>query len=171
MDVVIGLGANLGDRRATLVSAVRALSTLGRVAAISSLYETLAVDAPGPDFLNAAARLDVRADPVALLVALLEVERAHGRERRERFGPRTLDLDVLWIRERVVTEPGLAVPHARLLERRFALAPLLDVAPDAHDPRTGRSLAAHLSALPESGVVLFAGSGWVPAFQATPLSG
>jgi len=172
MDVVIGLGANLGDRRAALGSAARALAAHGRVTGVSALYETAAVDAPGPDFLNAALRLEVQATPEALLDLLLAIEREHGRERRARFGPRTLDLDVLWVRDLVMSEPFLTVPHPRLLERRFALAPLLDVAPDATDPRTGRSLASHLAGLPREGVLRVLGSEWLsgldPSVAAPP---
>ena len=145
LDVVVGLGSNLGDRAATLASAVRALASLPstRVVAESARVETAPVGGPpqGP-YLNGAVRLSTELSPRALLDGLLAIERAHGRERRERWGPRTLDLDVLWIAGLVVDEPGLVVPHPRLREREFALRPLLEVAAGAVDPSTGEAYAA-----------------------------
>ena len=132
---VIGLGANLGDRLATLKSAVLALETHGAVLAVSDLYESAAVGPPQPDFLNAAVLLESPLTPERLLAELLSVERAHGRERRERWGPRTLDLGL------VLEGPTLTLPHPELLRRAFALGPLLDVAPDAREPRSGRRYA------------------------------
>ena len=140
MDAVIGLGANLGERGRVLAAAVAELGRLGVVTAVSRLYETPPVGPPQPSYLNAAARLETTLEPAALLQALLDVEKRHGRERREKWGPRTLDLDILWIRDRVVDEPALTVPHLRLRERLFALLPLLDVAPDALDPRSSEPL-------------------------------
>jgi 2-amino-4-hydroxy-6-hydroxymethyldihydropteridine diphosphokinase len=120
--------------------AVRRIELLpwARITARSRVYETAPVGgvAQGP-FLNAAVALAWGGEPSALMAALLEVERALGRVRDVRWGPRTIDLDVLWIDGLVVTEPSLVVPHPALHERAFALAPLLDVAPEAQDPRTG----------------------------------
>lgn len=148
MDVVVGLGANLGDRQRVLAAAVAELGGLGVVTSVSRLYETPPVGPPQPAYLNAAARLETALEPVALLSALLDVEKRHGRERREKWGPRTLDLDILWIRDRVVDEPELTVPHQRLRERLFALLPLLEVAPDATDPRSLEPLLDCVDALP-----------------------
>ncbi len=133
-DVVIGLGANLGDRLATLKEARARILTLGRIVASSALYETLPVGPPQPDFLNGALRLETELAPELLLDALLEIERGLGRVRRERWGPRTIDLDILWGRGICLTEPRLVVPHPELEKRAFALLPLLDVAPDAANP-------------------------------------
>ncbi len=138
---VIGLGANLGDRLATLKSAVLALEPHGALLALSDLYESAAVGPPQPDYLNAAVLLESALTPQRLLGELLAVERAHGRERRERWGPRTLDLDLLDSPGLVLAEPGLTLPHPELLRRAFALAPLIDVAPEARDPRSGRRYA------------------------------
>jgi 2-amino-4-hydroxy-6-hydroxymethyldihydropteridine diphosphokinase len=138
LDAVVGLGSNLGDRRSTLAGAVRSLSNLGRVRSVSELYESKAVGPPQPDFLNAAVRLETNLDPARLLAGLLDIERAAGRVRRERWGPRVLDLDLLWVRGLALESPGLTVPHPELIRRAFALLPLLDVAPDALDPRTER---------------------------------
>jgi 2-amino-4-hydroxy-6-hydroxymethyldihydropteridine diphosphokinase len=144
---VIGLGANLGDRRATLCSALTALGQHGRVRGISAVYETAPVGPAQPDFLNAAVLLESRLSPQALLAELLGIERRHGRERRERWGPRTLDLDLLCADELVLDEPGLSLPHPQLPLRAFALMPLLDVVPGARDARTGMAYAEHLARL------------------------
>src|SRR3569832_140962 len=121
----IGLGANLGDRRATLQAAVGALGKVGLVLAISALYETEPVGPPQPSFLNAAVLLESVLTPQQLLEQLLGIARAHGRERRERWGPRTLDLDILHSPDLVLTESDLTLPHPELAKRAFALVPLL----------------------------------------------
>lgn len=134
---VVGIGANLGDRMATMRAAVRAIEAVARVEKTSHVYETAPVGPPQPTFLNAAVLLAYERTPVDLLDELLAIERHAGRVRVERWGPRTLDLDVLWIDGLVVDTPRLAVPHRHLHERAFALAPLLQLVPDARDPRTG----------------------------------
>lgn len=149
---VIGLGANLGERLATLRSAVEALSRLGKLVAVSQVYETAAVGPPQPDYLNAAVLLEARLEPRALLTELLAVERHHGRVRLERWGPRTLDLDLLWAGEVTLDTPELTVPHPGLASRPFALMPLLDVAPDARDPRSGQAYVDRLGGLDCRGV-------------------
>jgi len=153
LDVVIGMGGNLGEPRETLRVALLELGRLGPLAGVSALYRTLPVGGPPqPDFLNAAARLAFDGSPEALLEEALRIERLAGRERRERWGPRTLDLDILWIRGVTVSAPGLVVPHPRLRERAFALRPLIDVAPDAVDPADGASYAGVLAGLNEEGI-------------------
>ncbi|HEY2404459.1 MAG TPA: 2-amino-4-hydroxy-6-hydroxymethyldihydropteridine diphosphokinase [Polyangiaceae bacterium] len=142
LDCVIGLGSNLADRRAYLVGAIRGVLRLGSLIAVSPLYESPAVGPPQPDYLNAAVRVRTRLEPHALLAELLELERRAGRVRLERWGPRTLDLDILWISGRTVVGPGLTVPHPELGRRAFAVLPLLDVAPDATDPVTGLPYAS-----------------------------
>jgi 2-amino-4-hydroxy-6-hydroxymethyldihydropteridine diphosphokinase len=149
---VVGLGANLGDRVATLKSAVLALQAHGDVQAISDLYETAAVGPPQPDYLNAAVRLESALAPGRLLLELLTIERAHGRERRERWGPRTLDLDLLYSPALLLNEPDLTLPHPELARRAFALTPLLDVTPSAVDPHSGARYADLLAALGEPGL-------------------
>jgi 2-amino-4-hydroxy-6-hydroxymethyldihydropteridine diphosphokinase len=106
------------------------------------VYETDPVDAPPPSYLNAAVLLACGLEPEDLMQQLLAIEALMGRVRAERNAPRTIDLDVLWIenREAIVTD-SLVVPHPRLLERPFALVPLLDVAPLARDPVTKRAYA------------------------------
>jgi 2-amino-4-hydroxy-6-hydroxymethyldihydropteridine diphosphokinase len=146
---VVGLGANLGDRLATLKSAIGGLGQQGaQIVAVSDVYESAAVGPPQPDYLNAAALLDSSLPPLGLLQVLLAVERAHGRERRVRWGPRTLDLDLLFSPGLVVSTPELTVPHPELTRRAFALRPLLDVAGDARDPASGELYADVLSRLP-----------------------
>jgi 2-amino-4-hydroxy-6-hydroxymethyldihydropteridine diphosphokinase len=138
LDAVIGLGANIGSPEAALRDAAQGLSQLGRLTALSALYRSLPVGGPPqPDFLNAAVRLQYCGSADALLAAAHELERRAGRERRVRWGPRTLDLDILWIEGVSIDREGFHVPHARLRERAFALQPLLDVAPDARDPVDG----------------------------------
>ena len=153
LDVVIGLGSNVGDSELTLCRALGELAALGRVGAVSALYKTTPVGGPAqPDFLNAAIRLRFVGTPEGLLAEAHRIERLAGRERRERWGPRTLDLDILWIAGLAVAGQGLHVPHARLQERAFALRPLLDVAPEARDPVTGETYRAALERVGTAGV-------------------
>ncbi len=126
--VVLGLGSNLGDRLGHLQSAHRALDSAPHsVEAASRIFETEPVGPPQPHYLNAALRLRTGASLPELLSMIHAIERAEGRERRERWGPRTLDIDILWAEGETAADPGLVVPHPRLLDRAFALAPLLEV--------------------------------------------
>ena len=148
---LIGLGSNLGDRKAMLDGAVAALrGTSGvTVRAVSSYHETEPVGGPpgqGP-FLNAAAVVETDLDPIALLGRLQAIEARFGRVREVRWGPRTLDLDLLLYGDQVIATPTLQVPHPRMAERRFVLAPLAEIAPEAVDPRSGRTIGASLAAL------------------------
>lgn len=145
--VVIGLGSNLGDRAATIAAAVEQFRADPdvRVLATSALYETPPAGGPPQgDYMNAALLLETSLPGREILRRALEIERAFGRVRAPdvRWGPRTIDLDVLWIDGEVIAEPGLEVPHPGLKDRAFALRPLLDVAPDAIDPRTRAPLAS-----------------------------
>ena len=151
-DCVIGLGSNLGDRAEILRRAVVELAALGELRGVSALYETEPVGPPQPTYLNAAVRLVTALDLPRLLDALLAIERRLGRERRERWGPRTLDLDILWACSGVFESEALTVPHPRLNERAFALLPLLDVTPEAIDPRSGEPYGAVLERCSRSGV-------------------
>lgn len=160
---VIGLGANLGDRLLTLKSAVLALRAHGAVQAISGLYECAPIGPPQPPYLNAAVLLVSALAPGQLLTQLLAIERAHGRERKERWGPRTLDLDLLFSPALILSEPGLTLPHPELTRRAFALSPLVDVAAEARDPHRGARYADLLLALGEQGVRrIETCSGWDP---------
>jgi 2-amino-4-hydroxy-6-hydroxymethyldihydropteridine diphosphokinase len=127
----LGLGSNLGDRAAHLRVALDALEPEGLVA-VSPVYETDPVGGPDDQgaYLNLVAVLDTDLAPNTLLGLCHRLEQAAGRVRAERWGPRTLDVDVLWIDGDEVDEPDLVVPHPRMWQRRFVLAPLRDVAPD-----------------------------------------
>jgi len=140
----VGLGSNLGEREATLWKALEGLgATEGiEVLAVSSFRETDPVGViDQPRFVNAAAALETSLSPRELLERLLDVERSLGRDRavEERWGPRTLDLDLLLYGGESIDEPGLEVPHPRLTERAFVLEPLLELDPDLRLP-DGRPL-------------------------------
>ena len=133
--VYVGLGANLGDREATIRRAVELLAATPGIelVAVSTLRETDPVGyADQPCFLNGVAALETELAPRGLLDRLLAVERELGRVRGKgpRFGPRTIDLDLLLYGDDVVEEPGLVVPHPRLTDRRFVLEPLHELDPD-----------------------------------------
>ena len=154
----IGLGGNVGDVAATLRGALAALDALPgtRLLRASRFYRTPAwgVEAQ-PDFINAAAVVETTLAPRALLDALLAIERDHGRERAadgSRWGPRTLDLDLLLHGDAVIDEPGLVVPHPQMHLRAFVLVPLAEVAPDAEVPGRGR-VAELLAGLDAGGIV------------------
>lgn len=143
MHAVIGLGSNVGSREAFL-RASRDLLDGDEACAVlrrSPIYATSPMGPPQPWFLNAALRLDTSLDAPGLLQRLLAIEKALGRVRRERWGPRTVDLDLLWTDGPPRTAPELQVPHPGLRERAFALAPLLDVAPELQ-PKYGTVLRA-----------------------------
>jgi len=135
----IGLGANLGDARATLAAAMQALAELpaSTLRATSSIYRSAPIDSSGPDYLNAVVLLDTQLTPQALLAELQRIELAHGRERPYRNAPRTLDLDLLFHGEQRIVSPALTVPHPRLHERAFVLRPLAELAPGLVIPGHG----------------------------------
>lgn len=152
----VGLGANLGDAAATVAGAIRALDRLPstRLVRASGLYRTRAWGVSDQaDFINAVALVLTGLEPQALLAALLGLEREAGRDRSvgERWGPRSLDLDLLLYGDRVIDEPGLHVPHPHLHERAFVLVPLVEIAPQARIPGVGPALEA-LAAMETGGV-------------------
>jgi 2-amino-4-hydroxy-6-hydroxymethyldihydropteridine diphosphokinase len=152
---VVGIGANLGDRMATMRAAVRELSRVATVEKRSRIVETAPVGGPAqPLFLNAAVLLAYDGDGLALLDALLAIEARFGRVRAERWGPRVLDLDLLWIDGVAIDTPRLVVPHPRLRERAFALVPLLEVVADARDPRSGALFVAPAADVRDTGETL-----------------
>lgn len=133
----VGLGSNLGDRRGLIGSALAALEPRR----VSRVLETAPWGREDqPAFLNAVAEIETVEAPEALLARLMDVEARHGRVRTERWGPRTLDLDLLLYGDRVVREPGLEVPHPRLAERRFVLEGLAELCPDVEVPGLGRTV-------------------------------
>lgn len=131
-EVALGLGSNLGDREAHLAGAVKALESREgiRVTARSSLWETppWGVEEQ-PHFLNACVLLETSLSPMEVLETCLAIEREHGRERSQRWGPRTLDIDVLYYDDVALAGEVLTLPHPRMLMRTFVLAPLAEIAP------------------------------------------
>ena len=147
----IALGANLGDRRAGLERALKLLreSPNLRVTKTSTFLENPAVGGPpdSPPFLNAVAEIETTLSPRDLLTRLLEIERQLGRQRRQKWDPRVIDLDVLLYGNEIVNEPDLRIPHPLMHTRRFVLDPLNEIAPDTIHPalrRSIQSLAADL---------------------------
>ena len=137
----IALGSNLEEPQRQLQAGFAALARLPdtQLVAQSSLYRSAPVGyANQPDFVNAVAVIHTTLTPRALLDALLSIERMHGRVREFPNAPRTLDLDIALYGERVINEPGLTVPHPRMHQRAFVLAPLAEIAPDAQVPGHGR---------------------------------
>lgn len=154
VNAAIALGSNLGDCLATLKSALEMLDkTPGiRVNSCSSWYETMPVGPPQPNYWNACACLSVEITPEQLLETLLEIEKKFGRVRRERWGPRTLDLDILLFDNLILETPVLQIPHPRIGERAFVLVPLAEIAPHWIEPVTGKTILQLLAAVDCSGV-------------------
>jgi 2-amino-4-hydroxy-6-hydroxymethyldihydropteridine diphosphokinase len=143
MRAYVGVGTNLGDRWANLALAARALRAAPGVALVraSRVFDTEPVGPPQPRFLNAVLELETALAPAALHAHLLAAERAAGRRRSVRWGPRTLDLDLLLHGDRVVRTATLLVPHPALASRRFVLAPLAELCPDRVVPLAGLRVA------------------------------
>ncbi len=155
----IGFGSNLGNRIDFCDRAVTLLSLLphSRLDAVSSLYETEPIDdgaAPGPEwFLNGVAQIETDIAPKSLLELCREIERALGRDPENRKGPRTLDLDLLLYDNCLLNDPALTIPHPRLHQRRFVLAPLVELDPDRRHPVLAQSLRDLLAQLVDRSVV------------------
>lgn len=151
--VYIGLGSNLAEPAEQLRSALKALTCLqdSELAAVSSFYASDSLLPGQPRFTNAVAALDTRLTPLALLDALQAIELDQGRERHERWGPRTLDLDILLFGDRVIDEPRLKVPHYHMHARPFVLYPLAELAPGLR-LADGRDLTQLLAECPFSGL-------------------
>lgn len=152
--VVIGLGSNLNDPRRQVTDALRALATMPRtrLTGHSDLYGTAPVGPQDqPDYINAVALLETELDPLALLDALQALERTAGRERRRRWGERTLDLDLLLWGQATLRLPRLIVPHPRMTGRAFVLRPLLDRLPGCRLP-DGTPLSDHWPSVADQSV-------------------
>lgn len=150
MELILGLGGNVGNVKATFACVARKIATKARILAASSLYLTEPLGPPQPPFVNAALLLELREHPLSFLRHCQKWEREAGRvrEAETRWGPRPLDLDLLMAPGVVVVGPELTLPHPRFAKRRFALVPAAEVAPHWLHPRVRQSLAALASALP-----------------------
>ncbi|WP_293329659.1 2-amino-4-hydroxy-6-hydroxymethyldihydropteridine diphosphokinase [Microcoleus sp. CAWBG58] len=150
----IALGSNLGDSLATLKSAIATLNHTPGIAvkSHSSWYQTAPVGPPQPDYINACAILEVTLQPQQLLTTLLEIEKKFNRIRREKWGPRTLDLDLLLYDDLILETPTLTLPHPRMTQRAFVLVPLVEIAPDWVHPVTKSAIGQILKTADCSGV-------------------
>ena len=151
----LSLGSNLGDRLLMLQSACRRLNRHAdlEILATSRLYETQPqYVTEQPHFLNICVSIATAMEPVALLHVLASVEHGLGRTREARYGPRTIDIDILFFGDRIVDDDGLQVPHPRIYERAFVCFPLLEIAPDLIDPRNGIALLTEMAGLSNQGV-------------------
>jgi 2-amino-4-hydroxy-6-hydroxymethyldihydropteridine diphosphokinase len=145
----LSLGSNMGDRKHHLRHAVERLEQLGRVTAVSSLYETEPVEFTDQAwFLNCAVALDTTKTPKELMAALLGLEQESGRQRTQRKGPRTIDIDILLFGETVLHAPSLTIPHPAMHARRFVLEPLAEIAPEARHPLLKKTIRELLAELP-----------------------
>ena len=169
---LIAFGGNVGDVEANLRRALKALAALPgtRVVRVSGLYRTEPVGVVDqPAFLNGAVEVETALGPAELLRHLLEIEAGLGRVRDVRWGPRTVDLDLILYGERVVGTPDLEVPHPRMHERGFVLVPLAEIAPQARHPvlgRTVRELLADLGPTPD--VIPLGRPAWAEALEKEP---
>ena len=147
--VYLALGANLGDRRIALQTAVEKLHRADlRIKRLSDIFETEPLELRNqPEFYNAVLEADTTLLPLRLLQRILRVEREMGRKRLVPKGPRTIDIDVLLYGSSVIDTPRLQVPHPRMLDRRFVLEPLAELAPDLRHPVTKRKIHEHLAAV------------------------
>ncbi len=150
----IGFGSNLGDSVKILNDSRQILAqTSGiKLLSLSSWYKTIPIGPPQPDYINACAVLEVELTPLQLLETLLKIEQQFSRTRTQRWGPRTLDLDLLLFEDLIFNSNNLQIPHPRLRERAFVLVPLAEIAPDWIEPVSGVTIAKLLQQVDTSGV-------------------
>jgi 2-amino-4-hydroxy-6-hydroxymethyldihydropteridine diphosphokinase len=142
----LSLGGNLGNTREIFEGAYPLIEKkIGKISVYSSIYQTEAWGPiPQADFLNQVILVSTSLTPQACLTEMLAIEKEFGRERKERWGPRTLDLDILYYSDVTIAEQDLSVPHPRIAERKFILTPLAEIAPFYLDPTSGKSMVALL---------------------------
>ncbi len=142
----LSLGGNLGNTKEIFEGAYPLIEKkIGKISVYSSIYQTEAWGPiPQADFLNQVLLVSTELKPEACLTVLLEIEREFGRERKERWGPRTLDLDILFYGDVILAESDLSIPHPRIEERKFILTPLAEIAPLFEDPTSGKSMISLL---------------------------
>lgn len=152
--VYLSLGSNVGDREAHLRNALARLDAAGRVLAMSSFYETEAVEfTEQPWFLNCAVALETRETPQQLITILLSLEKEMGRERIQKKGPRSIDIDILIFGDTVMDSEELTIPHPAMHRRRFVLEPLAEIAPQLRHPVMKKTIRELLGVLPPGQIV------------------
>lgn len=154
----IALGSNLGDSLATLEGSLSVINSTPGIdlEAVSSWYRTQPIGPPQPDYLNGCAILNVQQTPEELLALLQAVELQFGRVRNEKWGARTLDLDIILYENLIIKTPNLTIPHPRMYERAFVLIPLAQIAADWQEPKTGKAIAKLAREIDTSGVKIYA---------------
>ena len=155
MRYYLGLGSNMGDRERYLRQALDMVGAVDgiTVAAVSSIYETVPVGGPEQrDYCNAVVAIETGMTPRLVLETMLRIEKSLGRTRETRWGPRTIDIDVLMAGDLVVREEGLEIPHPRYRERAFVLAPFAEIASEERDPETGSTIGDIARGIDASGV-------------------
>jgi 2-amino-4-hydroxy-6-hydroxymethyldihydropteridine diphosphokinase len=151
----LSLGGNLGNTREIFEGAYSLIEKkIGKISVYSSIYQTQAWGPiPQDDFLNQVLLVSTTLNPQACLTEMLAIEKKFGRERKERWGPRTLDLDLLYYGDLIIAEADLVVPHPRIAERKFILTPLAEIAPLSVDPVSGLTANAMLMACEDTSEV------------------
>lgn len=154
--IAIALGSNLGNSLSILESATKALDTIPGIKIVisSSWYQTKAIGPPQPDYINGCISVLAKQDPHSLLQILLDVEQQFGRTRKEKWGPRTLDLDLLLYDDLILETPNLQIPHPRIRERAFVLVPLAEIVPLWVEPVSGKTIEELVKCVDCTGVNL-----------------
>ena len=152
--VAIALGSNLGDSQQTLESALKIIAERKEITlkSCSSWYQTAPIGPSQPDYLNGCAILETTLKPHILLKTLLNIEYEFGRVRQERWGPRTLDLDLILYEDLILDSPDLIIPHPRMTQRAFVLAPLAEIAPNMIEPKSGLTISQLLEKVDQTGI-------------------